>query len=93
MIVSFKDTETQKVFKGKRSKQLPPSILRTAMRKLWMVDAAVHISDLRVPPGNRLEKLRGNYSAYHSIRINDQWRVCFQWKEGNAHNVFIIDYH
>lgn len=63
------------------------------MRKLWMVDAAVEIADLRVPPGNRLEKLSGTYAGYHSIRINDQWRICFKWKEGNVHDVSITDYH
>lgn len=93
MIVSFSNSETESIFKGKRSKKLPPSIHRTAMRKLWMIDAAVHITDLKVPPGNRLEKLSGNYVGFHSIRINNQWRVCFRWKDGNAHQVTITDYH
>lgn len=93
MISSFGETETENVFQGKRSKKLPPSIHRVAMRKLWMIDAAVQLSDLRVPPGNRLEKLSGNYSGQHSIRINDQWRICFKWKNGNAYDVLIVDYH
>lgn len=63
------------------------------MRKLWMLDAAVALNDLRVPPGNRLEKLSGKYAGRHSIRINDQWRICFRWEDGNAHSVEIIDYH
>lgn len=93
MIVNFADKETERVFAGKRSKKLSPSIHRVAMRKLYLLQASVLISDLQVPPGNRLEKLSGNYAGYHSIRINNQWRVCFKWKDGNAYNVSIIDYH
>lgn len=93
MIVTFTDKETESVFLGKRSKKFPPSIHRVAMRKLWIIDASAKVTDLRVPPGNRLEKLSGNYVGYHSIRINDQWRICFKWKEGNAYEVSIIDYH
>lgn len=93
MIVSFGNTETEKIFRGERSNKLPPTIHRAAMRKLWMVDAAVLLTDLRVPPGNRLEKLSGNYKGYYSIRINDQWRICFVWKDGSAQNVLIVDYH
>jgi len=93
MIVSFMDTGTESVFNGKRSSRLPPSIHRGAMRKLWMIDSAVVLSDLFTPPGNRLEKLSGEYAGYHSIRINDQWRICFKWKNGNAYTVEIIDYH
>ncbi len=93
MIVSFRDSDTKKVFDGGRSRDLPPSIQRAAMRKLWILDAAADISDLRVPPGNRLEKLSGKRAGQYSIRVNDQWRICFRWEEGNAHDVEIIDYH
>lgn len=93
MIASFRDSDTECVFNGKRSSKLPPSIHRGAMRKLWMLDSAVVLSDLRIPPGNRLEKLSGEYAGHHSIRINDQWRICFKWKNGNAYTVEIIDYH
>lgn len=93
MIISFGDSVTKLIFQGKRSKKLPPSIHRVAMRKLWLLNAAVELHDLKVPPGNRLEKLAGNYVGYHSIRINDQWRICFIWRDKNAHNVCIVDYH
>lgn len=93
MIVSFRDTNTKDVFEGKRSRAFPPSIHRSAMRKLWMLDAAAALSDLRVPLGNRLEKLSGKYEGCHSIRINDQWRICFVWDDGNVRDVEIIDYH
>ncbi len=93
MIASFANADTEAVFKGERSRKLPPTIHRVAMRKLWIIDAAVSLSDLRVPPGNRLEKLTGKYREYHSIRINDQWRICFRFESGNAHNVIITDYH
>jgi len=93
MIVSFRDTDTRGVFEGKRSLWLPPSIHRSAMRKLWMLDAAAALSDLRVPPGNRLEKLWGRRAGQHSIRINNQWRICFLWESGNAHQAEIADYH
>jgi len=93
MISTFKDTRTADIFHGKRSKKLPPSIHRTAMRKLWILDAAMDLTDLRIPPGNRLEKLSGDLAGYHSIRVNEQWRICFRWNAGNAHDVHIIDYH
>ncbi len=93
MIISFADSATELIFQGKQSKKLPPSIHRVAMRKLWMLNAAVDLNDLKIPPGNRLEKLSGNYIGQHSIRINDQWRICFRWENGGAHNVCIIDYH
>ena len=93
MIVDFADAKTERVFAGKRSKKVPPAIHRVAMRKLYMLNAAVRITDLRVPPGNRLEKLSGDYAGYYSIRINNQWRICFTWREGNAYNVAITDYH
>ena len=93
MIVSFGDVETKAIFQGKRSKKLPPSIHRVAMRKSWIIDAAVNGTGLRGPTGNSLEKRSGSYSGYHSIRINGQWRVCFKWKDGNAQSVSIVDYH
>ena len=93
MIASFRDDETKNVFEGKRSSRLPPTIHRSAMRKLWMLDAAVEIADLRVPPGNHLEKLAGRRAGQYSIRINDQWRICFRWESGNAHHVEVTDYH
>ena len=93
MIVDFADAKTERVCAGKRSKKVPPAIHRVAMRKLYMLNAAVRITDLRVPPGNRLEKLSGDYAGYYSIRINNQWRICFTWREGNAYNVAITDYH
>lgn len=93
MIKSFKSKETAKIFNREYSPKLPPDIQRTALRKLWMIDAAQNIQDLRVPPANRLEKLKGNRRGQHSIRINDQWRICFLWHRGDAYEVEIVDYH
>jgi proteic killer suppression protein len=93
MIRSFADTETERVFRRETSKKLPPDLQRIALRRLTMLDAAASLQDLRVPPGNRLEKLSGDREGQHSIRINDQWRVCFRWKDGDAHDVEITDYH
>lgn len=93
MIASWADSEAEKLFNLQRSRKLPPEIQRVALRKLWMIDAATKIEDLSVPPGNRLEKLHGDREGQHSIRINDQWRVCFVWREQNAHDVEIVDYH
>jgi toxin HigB-1 len=93
MIKSFRDKETEKVFNQEFSRKLPTNIQRIAMRKLWMLDAAIKINDLRVPPGNYLEKLSGNRQGQYSIRINKQWRICFNWRDGNANDVEIIDYH
>jgi len=93
MIASWADAETEKLFNLQRSRRLPSAIQRVAVRKLWMLDAASNLEDLSVPPGNRLEKLHGDREGQHSIRINDQWRVCFVWREGNAHEVEIVDYH
>ena len=93
MIKSFKSKEVEKIFNREYSTKLPSSIQRTAMRKLWMVDAAQTINDLRVPPANHLEQLKGNRHGLHSIRINDQWRICFKWREGDAYEIEIIDYH
>ncbi len=93
MIKSFKDAETEKVFRRQVSLRLPIDIQQTALRKLRMLSNAVSLNDLRVPPANRLEKLGGNRSGQYSIRINDQWRVCFEWRDGGAYGVEIVDYH
>jgi proteic killer suppression protein len=96
MIVSFGDDATADLYHGKtthRVRRFPPVIIRTALRKLDMLNAADRVNDLREPPGNRLEALKGDYKEYHSIRINDQWWIIFQWKENNAYRVSIIDYH
>lgn len=93
MIKSFKDSEAEKIYALERSRRLPPDIQQVALRKLRMINNAKRITDLRIPPANRLEKLSGNRAGQYSIRINDQWRVCFEWKEGDAINVEIADYH
>ena len=93
MIKTFKCKETEKIFQGQFSKKLPHDIQRLAERKLIMIHRAGNLSDLRVPPANRLEKLSGNREKQHSIRINDQWRICFEWRDGNAEKVEIVDYH
>ena len=93
MIKSFADKETEKLFNLKRSRKLVGNIQLSARRKLEILDAAEVLEDLRIPPGNRLEKLSGNRSGQHSIRINNQWRICFQWLDSDALNVEIVDYH
>ena len=93
MIRSFRCSETEKVFQRQHSRKLPQVIQRVAMRKLWMLDAATDLNDLRVPPSNLLEALHGERKGRHSIRINRQWRVCFRWRAGDAHSVEIVDYH
>ena len=93
MIKTFKDEETQKVFHRERSKKLPPDIQQVALRKLRMINNAYAINDLRIPPANRLEKLTGDRAGQYSIRINDRWRICFEWKSNNAYDVEITDYH
>ena len=93
MIRSFLDEETQRVFQRERSKKIPPAVQRIGLRKLVMLDAAESLNDLRVPPGNQLKKLRAGRAARYSIRINDQWRVCFRWEQGDAFEVEITDYH
>lgn len=93
MIRSFRCKETEKVYQREISRKLPQAIQRVAMRKLWMLDAATELNALRVPPANRLEALKGNRDGQHSIRINEQWRVCFCWRDGDAHEVEIVDYH
>ncbi len=93
MIASFRCAETERVFRGERSRRLPPDIQNTARRKLEYLHRARMLRDLAMPPGNRLEALKGHRKGQHSIRINDQWRICFEWREGNAERVEIVDYH
>ena len=93
MIKSFRDDETARIFRLERSRKLPSDIQQVALRKLRMLNNAVTLNDLRIPPANRLEKLSGDRAGQHSIRINEQWRVCFEWREGDAYNVEIVDYH
>jgi len=93
MLRSFRDKETERLFDREPVKKIPPPVQRPALRKLILLDAAETLDDLRVPPGNRLEKLSGNRQGEYSIRINDQWRICFRWEDGDAHEVEITDYH
>jgi proteic killer suppression protein len=93
MITSFRCRETERIFAGKFSATLPQAIQRVAARKLEIIDAARDLEDLRKPPGNRLEALSGGRRGQYSIRINEQWRICFIWKDGNADDVEIVDYH
>ena len=93
MIYSFGDKLTRMVFERIYVKAFSPDLQRSALRKLELLNAALSLDDLRVPPGNRLEKLTGDREGQYSIRINDQYRICFMWKEGNASNVEIADYH
>jgi proteic killer suppression protein len=93
MIASFASDETRKILLGNISAKLPKDIQRTARRKLIYLDDAEDLQDLLAPPGNHLEKLKGNRSGQYSIRINDQWRTCFEWVDNKANNVEIVDYH
>jgi len=93
MIKSFADSETEKVFNRQFSKKLPGDIQSVALRKLRMLNNAHAINDLRSPPANRLEKLSGGREGQYSIRVNDQWRICFSWLDGHAYDVEIVDYH
>ena len=93
MIGSFGNSETEKIWLGERVKKLPGEIQQIGRRKLRMLNNAVDLADLKIPPSNRLEKLSGKLKQYYSIRINDQWRVIFKWQSGNAFEVEIIDYH
>jgi len=93
VIESFASEETKKIFGGTLSTKLPRDIQRIARRKLIYIDDAEDLQDLIAPPGNRLEKLKGDRSGQYSIRINDQWRICFEWVDNKAKNVEIIDYH
>ena len=93
MIKSIIDSDTERLFYGQRPRRLPNQIWRTATRKLLVLDGAETLHDLRIPPGNRLKKLRGDREGQYSICINDQWRICFEWQEANAYRVEITDYH
>jgi proteic killer suppression protein len=93
VIRNFKDKETQKIFERQRSRKLPSDIQQVALRKLRMLNRAETLQDLRVPPANRLERLVGDREGQYSIRVNDQWRICFEWEEGKAWDVEIVDYH
>jgi proteic killer suppression protein len=93
MIASFRDKETEELWRSGKSRRLPVDLERRAFKKLAILNAAVTLDNLKVPPGNHLEALRGNRLGQHSIRINDQYRVCFLWRDGNAFDVEIVDYH
>ncbi len=93
MIRSFADRETQRIWEGRVSRKLPTEMQTIARRKLRMLNNAEAIQDLKAPPGNRLEALKGSRKGQHSIRINKQWRLCFQWKDSHAYEVEIVDYH
>ena len=93
MIKSFRDKETEKIYSRERSAKLPGDIQQIALRKLRMINNAQNIHDLRIPPSNRLEKLSSDRTGQYGIRINDQWRICFIWKDNNAYDVEITDYH
>ncbi|MHC1741522.1 MAG: type II toxin-antitoxin system RelE/ParE family toxin [Syntrophobacteraceae bacterium] len=93
MIKSWADNEAEKIFSREPSMRLPRDIQQTALRKLRYLDAAEDIRDLRIPPANRLEALKGDRAGQYSIRINDQWRICFRWSDGNAYDVEIVDSH
>ena len=93
LIRTFHDPEAEKIFNRVRSRRLPPEIQAVALRKLRMLNRAGTLQDLRVPPANRLEQLSGNRAGQYSIRINNQWRICFWWRDGDAYDVEIVDYH
>jgi toxin HigB-1 len=93
VIKRFGDRDTARIFNRAPVRRYPGDLRRVMLRKLVAMDAAEALDDLRVPPGNRLEKLRGDRAGRHSIRINDKWRICFHWKDGNAHDVAIVDYN
>jgi proteic killer suppression protein len=93
MIRSFADRRTEALSRGEAVKGVPPDIMKRAVSKLFMLDTVTRLDDLRVPPGNRLESLSGDRSGQHSIRVNDQWRVCFTWTNDGVHDVALVDYH
>lgn len=93
MIVSFRGKAIEAIAAGEAPKGFPPDLVRRAERRLRAIDHAASLNDLRSPPGNRLEALKGNRTGQHSIRINDQWRICFRWTEAGAEDVEIVDYH
>ena len=93
MIRSFRDAETERLWREERSRRIPANVHEAALKKLQMLNAAGALSDLALPPGNRLERLKGDREGQHSIRVNDLYRVCFKWRQGNAYEVEITDYH
>lgn len=93
MIRTWSDKDAKALFERKRVRRLPSDLQQTALRKLRMLHAAASLEDLRIPPANRLEKLSGDRAGQWSIRINQQWRICFEWKDGDAYEVDIVDYH
>jgi proteic killer suppression protein len=93
VVRTFRNRETERLFAGRRVRDLPPDIQSAALRKLLVLDAVNELSQLRIPPGDRLEALTGDRAGQHSIRINSQWRICFTWHEGDAYDVEITDYH
>ncbi len=93
MIRGFADPEARAIWEGRRSRRLPADLQAAALRKLRLLNQARSLADLRVPPGNRLEALKGDRAGQFSIRVNDQWRICFVWNQGGAHDVEIVDYH
>lgn len=93
MIAGFACKDTERLFNGRRVRRWPDDLCRVARRKLAQLVASTVLSDLQVPPGNRLEALKGNRKGQHSIRVNDQWRLCFTWKGDSAHDVELVDYH
>ena len=93
MIKSFRDRDTQKIFERDRVRRWSVELQRVALRRLVILDAADELGDVRSPPGNRLEKLSGDRAGQYSIRVNDQWRICFIWRDGDVHDVEIVDYH
>ena len=92
-IRSFKDAIAKAVFEGERPRRVPADVLSRLRRRLVQIDAAERLDDLRVPPGNRLEALAGDRAGQHSVRVNDQWRICFVWTEGGPEDVEFVDYH
>jgi toxin HigB-1 len=93
VIRSFRDSQTEKLFHRERSRAVPSDLMRIALRKLLVLNAAESLADLKVPPGNRLERLKGDRAGQYSIRINDRYRICFEWRDGAAHEVEIVGYH
>jgi len=93
VISSFRDRDTERLFHREPVREWGPDVLKAGLRKLRILDAATTLEDLKSPPGNRLEKLRGRRAGQWSIRVNDQWRVCFRWRDGDAHDVEMVDYH
>lgn len=93
MIAGFRDAETERLWRTGSSRRLPAKLSRQALKRLYILNAALALENLTRPPGNRLEKLHGDREGQHSIRINDQYRICFVWHDGNAHDVEVVDYH